>query len=432
VNQRTQHRSPLRKLPSGRYQIIFRDANGVRHRESFDREREARAALDERRTAVRNRDYVAPAKIPTVKDAAQAWINGKKVSESKHGGHGGPIKESSIDFWQNHIDAYIVPTLGNYKLDIVDTRLVERKRDEWKKMGSLSGTTVNKIMTTLDAIFKKQLSLRTIRYNPVSVAERMARGSNEVGLDDESDISAAVRPEEVYGPDQLLRLIQSAEPGFAQTILMTLALTMVRSGELLGFMWRDIDFDKKEINIRRSWSGRYRCGEEPIFWIPKTKSFIRLVRVPDELCLALKKWKLQCPSSKWNLVFPQADGRPSHRKAVWRALNWAIKKANENKHADDKLRRLTVHRLRHSGASIHLMSGTPIPEVSAMLGHANVNITLTVYTHFVPKMHTDSAARLAAAIFKGEKTVNDGVVHLKTTSDAETVKESAGEWVLSA
>jgi integrase len=428
VNQRKQHRSPLRKLPSGRYQVIFRDANGVRHRESFDREREARAALDERRTAVRNKEYVAPAKIPTVKEAAKAWIEGKKVSESKHGG---PIKESSIEFWQNHIDTYIVPTLGNYRLDNVDTGLVERKRDEWKNMGSLSGRTVNKIMTTLDAIFKKQLSLRTIRYNPVSVAERMARGSNEVGVDDETDISAAVRPEEVYGPDQLLRLIQSAEPGFAQTILMTLALTMVRSGEVLGFMWRDIDFDKKLINIRRSWSGRYR-GEEPIFWIPKTKSSIRIVRVPDELCLALKKWKLQCPSSNWDLMFPQADGRPSHRKAVWRALNWAIKKANENKDADDRLGRLTVHRLRHSGASIHLMNETPLPEVSAMLGHANVNITLTVYAHFIPKMHTDSAAQLAAAIFKGEKTVSDEVVHLKTTSDTETVKESAGEWVLSA
>jgi hypothetical protein len=109
MNQRKQRGSPIRKLPSGRYQIIFRDVNGVRHRESFDREKDARAALDERRTAVRNRDYVAPAKIPTVKEAAITWIEGKKVSESKHGG---PIKESTIDFWQNHIDTYIVPTLG--------------------------------------------------------------------------------------------------------------------------------------------------------------------------------------------------------------------------------------------------------------------------------------------------------------------------------
>jgi hypothetical protein len=72
---------------------------------------------------------------------------------------GGPIKESSIDFWQNHIDSYIVPTLGNYKLNVVDTALIEKKRDEWKQMGQLSGKTVNKVMTTVDAIFQKQLAL---------------------------------------------------------------------------------------------------------------------------------------------------------------------------------------------------------------------------------------------------------------------------------
>ena len=54
MNQRNLRGTGIRKLPSGRYQITFRDANGVKHRESFDREKDARAAQDERRTAVRN------------------------------------------------------------------------------------------------------------------------------------------------------------------------------------------------------------------------------------------------------------------------------------------------------------------------------------------------------------------------------------------
>jgi integrase len=58
--------------------------------------------------------------------------------------------------------------------------------------------------------------------------------------------------------------------------------------------------------------------------------------------------------------------------------------------------------------------GTPIPEVSAMLGHANVNIRLTVYTHFILRMQTDSSSRLAAAIFSGKKPDGDEVDHLKT------------------
>ena len=371
----------------------------MKHRESFDRYKEAERALDERHTAVRNREYVAPAKIPTIKEAATAWIDAKKVSQSKHGG---PVKKSSIDYWNNHIDTYIVPTLGNHRIDVVDTALVEKKRDEWKALGDLSGKTVNKIMTTLDAILQKQLALRTIRFNPVSVAERMARGSNEIGSDDELDIdSLEVRPEDVYSPDELLRLIEAAEPGFDQSILTVFAMTGARHGEGLALMWRDQNAN--EIIIRRNWSDEYREGE-PVFSTPKTKHSIRRIPISDDLSLALKKWKLQSPVSRYDLMFPQADGRPQYRKFVWRAFDRAVKKANENVQEDNKLKRLTIHSLRHSFASIHLMQGTPIPEVGSMLGHADVNTTLRVYSHFIPKMRTDSTARFAASIFRPKAT----------------------------
>jgi hypothetical protein len=124
----------IKKLASGLYQIDFRDRTGTRRRESFATMKEARGVLDLRRTAVRKGEYVAPAKIPSVKEAATTWIEGKKVSESKHGG---PVKQSTIAHWQNHIYTYINPTLGDYRMDVVDTTLVEKKRDEWKSWATL-------------------------------------------------------------------------------------------------------------------------------------------------------------------------------------------------------------------------------------------------------------------------------------------------------
>jgi integrase len=247
----------------------------------------------------------------------------------------------------------------------------------------------------------------------------MARGSNEVGSNDEVDIdSLEVRPEDVYSPDQLLRLIQGAEPGFDRAILTVFATTGARHGEGLALMWRDQG--EHDIIIRRNWADEYRDGE-PVFSIPKSKHSTRRVPKPAELSLELKKWKLQCPPSKYDLMFPQENGRPRNRKAVWRAFDKAVKKANEKvEHESQKLPRLTVHSLRHSFASIHLMQGTPIPEVSAMLGHANVNITLAVYSHFIPKMRTDSTARFAASIFKSNQ---DG--HFVDTSGKEVIEEKA-------
>ncbi len=70
----------------------------------------------------------------------------------------------------------------------------------------------------------------------------------------------------------------------------------------------------------------------------------------------------------------------------------AIKKANEDAKDDEKLPRLTIHSLRHSGASIHLMRGTPLPEVSAMLGHANAQY----YADRLCPFHTQDADSLSS------------------------------------
>jgi|GEM_PF-1672102 hypothetical protein len=38
--------------------------------------------------------------------------HGWRVRKFPNRSTGGPIKEASIEFWQNHIDRFIVPTLG--------------------------------------------------------------------------------------------------------------------------------------------------------------------------------------------------------------------------------------------------------------------------------------------------------------------------------
>jgi site-specific recombinase XerC len=45
---------------------------------------------------------------------------------------------------------------------------------------------------------------------------------------------------------------------------------------------------------------------------------------------------------------------------------------------------VSLHCLRHSFASELLSKGTPIPVVSERLGHANPNITLSIYSHAIP------------------------------------------------
>jgi integrase len=212
-------------------------------------------------------------------------------------------------------------------------------------------------------------------------------------------------------------LIQNAEPGFSRTLILTVALTGIRHGEALGLKWGDIDLVERKITIRRTWPDKWR-NNEPVFYAPKSKNGVREIPdLPSELMTALKRWKLSCPISKWDLVFPKKDGMPQDRKSVLRsALYPAIRRA--------KVKKLNMHALRHTFASLLLSQRppTPINEVSSYLGHSDPMITLKIYTHWFPETKTASISRLAETVFNAKSTVED--TKAKEVSDVSAQKQS--------
>jgi integrase len=58
--------------------------------------------------------------------------------------------------------------------------------------------------------------------------------------------------------------------------------------------------------------------------------------------------------------------------------------------------RIRLHDLRHTHATLALQAGIHPKVVSERLGHANINITLDVYSHAIPAMEEEAAAKIAA------------------------------------
>ena len=122
---------------------------------------------------------------------------------------------------------------------------------------------------------------------------------------------------------------------------------------------------------------------------PKTKAGTRFVSLPPMVLAELKRWKLACPPCAQEFVFPNNEGGArDDRNFRSRVFDPALRPAG--------LRRVRVHDLRHTAASILIAAGADLADVSRQLGHANVSITLSVYTHHFQKRGAcDLGARIA-------------------------------------
>jgi len=367
----------VRKSPAGTWSVDYRDPLGVKRRKTYDLERDAIEFRERVRTKVRDGEYIVPVKW-TLSQGAEMLLK-KKANK----------RPQTVAQLRRHIENHIKPALGQMLMTGVTFEDIERAGDEWA--GSLSAQMVNKLYTTIAAIYKA-MRRHGVRNNPVSEVER----KHKPAVAEEEEETGRLRPirtEEVYSASEVCKLIDGSEPGRDRALHMTACLTGLRHGELNGLQWPCVDLKAERITVRRSLTEIPKAEGGPILEPPKTRAGYRAIKIPAELVSELRKWKLACTSSDWDLVFPNELGKPVTRKSNERKLKRAMKNA--------KIMPLSMHNLRHTFASQHLAAGTPVTEIAMMMGHSSTDITLKVYTHWARGEDSGSQTRLAARIFNG-------------------------------
>jgi integrase len=86
-------------------------------------------------------------------------------------------------------------------------------------------------------------------------------------------------------------------------------------------------------------------------------------------------------------VFAREDGSPLHPDFVSQSFERTIRAAG--------LRRIRLHDLRHTHATLALRAGVPTKIVSERLGHATPEFTMRMYQHAIPGMQAEAAAKIA-------------------------------------
>jgi len=300
----------------------------------------------------------------------------------------GSVKESSYLTHRSNVRRHLVPALGPVKLQKLTAAHFQGLYGA--KLGEgLSATTVLAIHAKARKALSQAMRWDLVQKNAAANAKAPTPKSIEVTpLSD--------------GQRRAFLEVAKGEPFEA---MYTLALaTGARHGELLALTWGDIAFSEAgaEVSIRRTYSRampKKEGGES--FAVGTTKTGRgRTVSVGAKAAAALRDHRRRQAEDRLAFggdyrdegrVFCRRDGGPLTQRESSR--RFSILRARAGIPST-----LRFHALRHTFATMHLANGTPGKVVQEALGHTTIAQTMNVYSHVLPNMQKDAAARLDALL----------------------------------
>lgn len=262
------------------------------------------------------------------------------------------LSQTTYESYRRNLDKYIIPNLGNIKLDKLLPLQLQSFYNELSN--ELSNTTIvyihRIIHSALNKAMKWDLVIRNVADN-VEVPKKQKYNAT------------------VLNSEEIQKLINAIANTYIYIPVMIAIATGMRRGEILGLVWNNIDLENGNIKVIQA---LYPTKDGLTILPPKTKTSIRSISMPPTLIQILKEYK-EKQKNKSEFVCTLEDGSiisPS-------SLNHKFKQILE----DNNLPHIRFHDLRHSHASLLLAQGVSAKAISTRLGHSNISITMDLYSH---------------------------------------------------
>ena len=274
------------------------------------------------------------------------------------------LREHTMRTKKYIVELKILPYFGNKRVNDITAADIRQWQNELIKIG-YSPTYLKTINNQLSAIFNYAVRYYDLKSNPCAKAGSMGKSKAE-----EMDF---------WTGEEFRKFIDSVmNKRLSYMAFMTLYWTGMRLGELLALNPKDVDLEKRTISITKSYQ---RLGKKDVITPPKTPKSKRVITIPEFLAADIKDYM----DSLYDL---QEDDRlfPITKYYLEHEMQRGIKESG--------VKRIRVHDLRHSHASMLIELGFSPLEIANRLGHEKVETTLNTYAHLYPNKQTKLAERL--------------------------------------
>ena len=253
--------------------------------------------------------------------------------------------------------------------------------------------TVRKVHAVLSAILSEAVELDYLKGNPAAGVKGLPR---------------APRREMLFLTAEEVQALAEAITPHYRVLIYTAAYTGLRSSELAGLSWRNVDLLHRTLTVEEALK---EVGGQLVFGPTKTHER-RTIALPKFLCDMLSERGVGASDS---LVFPGPHGGPMRHSLFYRrhfrpAVTGYTKPNGERVPGavPEAKAGLRFHDLRHTCASLLIAEGAHPKLIQARLGHSSIAITLDRYGHLFPSVEQALAEKLDAA-FNSSKPAETNV-----------------------
>lgn len=221
----------------------------------------------------------------TVREAGERWIH-RCVAEGLQG--------PTVRSYETYLNAHILPFFAE-----MDVAAVSRNDMKAFEIGlhqrGCSAARVYRVTISLCAIIADAAERG---HAAPGLAVELRRACRRPRLRPRNPICAGV---DIPTPDELRRILQHGSVR-ERLLIQTAAYAGLTPRELLGLTWRDVDLEQKFIEVRQ------RVNRDLSFGPLKCPAW-RRVPLAARLVCAFREWKLYCPETVAELVFPARNGK---------------------------------------------------------------------------------------------------------------------------